>query len=475
MKPRPPHLTASTTELRPVFAHLRDRHEVPGEFPAAALAEAQAAAAAHPTHLLDRTDLPLVTIDPPGSMDLDQALHLARRGPGFRVHYAIADVGAFVEPGGALDDEVRRRGVTHYGPDGHASLHPAVLSEDAASLLPGVTRPAMLWELDLDSHGLLDDVRLQRAMVRSRARFTYAEVQEALARSLAGDMLDLLPLVGTARREVEADRGGINLPMPDQEIVQDGDRYHLVLRRPLPVEEDNAQLSLLTGIAAARVMRSGRVGIQRTLPPADEATVARLRATALALDIPWAPDEDFPTVVRTLDSNDPRHAAFLDEATVAFRGSGYKAYDGSRPPDVEHAGIAADYAHVTAPLRRLVDRWGLEICHALSNGREVPEWARHSLYDLPDLMATATTRASRYERAAVDVVEAALLRGHATREFEATVIDLSPKGTHATVMIPEPAVRAGLEADDLALAQRIRVRVVDTDVPAGRITLERAG
>src|SRR6478735_6192482 len=128
--------------------------EVPAGFPAAALAEAEAAAGGAPggaggaASRADLRDVPFLTIDPPGSMDLDQALCLERasaddgEGAAFVVHYAIADVGAFVVPGGALDAEVHERGTTLYAPDGRTPLHPAVLSEGAASLLPGEERPA---------------------------------------------------------------------------------------------------------------------------------------------------------------------------------------------------------------------------------------------------------------------------------------------------------------------------------------------
>ena len=94
-----------------------------------------------------------MTIDPPGSLDLDQAIHVERRGDGHRVSYAIADVGSFVEPGSALDAEAHARAVTVYAPDAKAPLHPVVLSEGAASLLPGQWRPAALWTIDLDSGG----------------------------------------------------------------------------------------------------------------------------------------------------------------------------------------------------------------------------------------------------------------------------------------------------------------------------------
>src|SRR4051794_41637369 len=113
--------------LRDGFEAIRREAGVPDAFPADVQAEAAAAAARSAG--LPRVDLPLVTIDPPGSRDLDQALHIERRGDGHRVYYAIADVAAFVAPAGAIDRESHERGVTVYAPDRQAPLHPPVLSE----------------------------------------------------------------------------------------------------------------------------------------------------------------------------------------------------------------------------------------------------------------------------------------------------------------------------------------------------------
>ena len=91
-------------------------------------------AASRTAGLGERVDVPFATIDPPGSRDLDQAMHIERSGEGHRVRYAIADVGAFVTPGAMLDGETHARGVTVYAPDRNTPLHPLVLSEGAASL-----------------------------------------------------------------------------------------------------------------------------------------------------------------------------------------------------------------------------------------------------------------------------------------------------------------------------------------------------
>ena len=183
----------------------------------------------------------------------------------------------------------------------------------------------------------------------------------------------------------EAERGGISLPMPAQEVdVVDG-RWRLEFREMLPVESWNAQISLLTGFAAAAIMIEGKVGILRTLPPAPEHAVKRLRRTARALGIDWPQDQGHPEFIRSLDPANPAEAAMVVACTTLLRGAGYAAFDGELPDQLEHAALASPYAHVTAPLRRLVDRYGLEACAALCAGgagaavgaRPAPRPARH--------------------------------------------------------------------------------------------------
>src|SRR6478736_7687392 len=165
---------------------------VTAAFPPEVTAAAEAAAAAPRLPELDRTDLPFVTIDPEGSRDLDQALHIERSDGGYVVHYAIADVAAFVRPGDPVDVEANRRGETLYGADTKIPLHPPVLSEDAASLLPGQVRPALLWTIHVDDTGEGTEVEVERARVRSTAKLDYATVQQAIDDGTADETLRLL-------------------------------------------------------------------------------------------------------------------------------------------------------------------------------------------------------------------------------------------------------------------------------------------
>ena len=434
-------------------------------FPAEAEAEAAAAARSPQLPELDRTDLPFVTIDPDGARDLDQAVHLERRGTGYRVWYAIADVAAFVRPGGAVDEEAHRRGETLYGVGGKVPLHPPQLSEGACSLLPDGPRPAVLWQVDLDAAGERTAVHVERALVRSRAQLSYAQVQAALDAGTAAPEFDLLREVGELRLAREQDRGGVSLPLPDQEVELAGGRLHLAFRSPLPVETWNAQVSLLTGTSAAWLMLEGAVGVLRTLPPPDPRDVARLRRVAAALRVAWPEAVTYPDFIRMLDPARADHAAVLTASASLLRGSGYAAFTGSVPEHHEHAALATSYSHVTAPLRRLVDRYGGEVCLALCAGRPVPEWVTERLAGLPATMRTTGAKAGQYDRGVLDLVEAVLLRDRVGEEFSAMVVDVDDRDPRrGQVMLRDPAVAARVEGPaPLPLGTDVVVRLVAAD------------
>jgi exoribonuclease R len=467
MPQRRSHIAPSAveSELAAALAALRDDLDAPTEFSPEALAEAEAAAA--PVPELDLRDVPFVTLDPLGARDLDQAMHLARSGTGFEVRYAIADVPSFVTPGGAVDAAARRRGQTLYAADGSIPLHPRVLSEDRASLLPGQDRPALVWTFDLDDAGSVSEFRLERALIRSRAQLDYVSAQESLDRREESP-LALLPEIGGLRQRLEAERGGASLNLPDSEVVQREDgTYGIDRQHPLPLEDWNAQLSLMTGMAAASLMLDAKVGVLRTMPKPDEKAFTAFRLQTHTLGRPWK-DGDYGEYLRSLDREDPLTQPVLEAAASLFRGAGYVTFDGSVPADIEQAAIAAPYAHATAPLRRLVDRWALAICLAVSRGEEVPSWTRESLEQLPTLMQESGQRASRLNADTVNRVEAALLMPLVGSTVDATIIEVREE--RATIQIADPAVTAsaplpsGSKPGDAA-----PFRLVHVDIAKGEV------
>lgn len=452
---------------------LRRDAELREDFPDDVLREAERVFPA-PVEL-DLTDVPFVTLDPLGSRDLDQAFHLARRGSGFVLRYAIADVPGYVEPGGALDREARLRGQTLYLPDGNIPLHPRILSEDRVSLLPGEERTAYVWEMTLDSSGECVSAHLERALIRSRHAYDYVGVDRRIRAGDTPDGCELLETIGRLRIEREAARGGASLTMPDEEIVKTAEGYDIRLRHPLDVEEWNAQLSLLTGMVAGRCMFEAGVGILRTMPAPGEGALHEFRERVRMLGAPWQEGISYGEYLRGLDRSAPFAAAVLQAATSLFRGASYTVLDGSTEASQEHpsplhqAALASPYAHVTAPLRRLVDRWGLVVSEALISGREVPEWVLVSLPELPNLMQSSNSRASQLRNAALDRVEAALLGNHVGTKRNAVVLDTT--ATRARIQITSPPVTANLASSELHPGEHIQVVVDSADIGSGEIVL----
>ncbi|RII17016.1 Ribonuclease R [Streptomyces sp. YIM 130001] len=466
------HVTGAAQEpLGAALRELRAGLELPDAFPPDVVEEAKTAAAAPRLPDEDATDIPFFTIDPPGSMDLDQAMFLERTDTGYRVRYAIADVAAYVTPGGRLDTEAHARVVTLYCPDGRIPLHPPALSEGAASLLPDETRPAVLWTIDLDPEGHRTATDARRALVRSRARLDYDTVQRTIDARTAEEPLALLEEIGRHRERIETERGGISLNVPEQEIETVDGGFRLAYRAPVPAEGWNAQISLLTGMAAADLMLQAGTGVLRTLPAAPDGAVGRLRRSARALGVDWPHHVSYAEVVRSLDPTVGRNAAFLQECTTLLRGAGYTAFTGGDIPEPHlHAAVAAPYAHCTAPLRRLVDRYALEICLAAAAGEQPPVWVLEALDALPDEMADGTRRAGAVERASIDLIEAALLENRVGEIFDAYVIEVRdgerPVGT---VHLEEPAVVGRVEGGTapLPLGERLRVRLTQAGPAAG--------
>ncbi|HKT41320.1 MAG TPA: RNB domain-containing ribonuclease [Rhodanobacteraceae bacterium] len=456
------------------LAAIRAKMHLPDAFPSEVEAAARDAAASVTLPGLDRTDIPLVTIDPPGSMDLDQAMYIERNGGGWRVYYAIADVASFVAPGGAIDLEANRRGETLYGIGHTIPLHPTVLSEGAASLLPEQLRPALLWTIDLDAGGASTDAKVERARVKSRRQCDYDSVQASIDAGTADPMWGLLKQVGELRRQRAQKLGAVTLPLPEQEATQVDGRWTLAYRARHPVEDWNEQISLLTGMAAAGIMLKGKIGILRTLPRPDPEAIAHLRETAANLKLAWPPDHAYPAFIDALDPADPAQVAMLVACTRVLRGAGYTSFRGTAPAQPMQSALAAEYTHATAPLRRLVDRYAGEICVALCAGQAPPDWALTELDALPDTMRMADRTAGDFEHATIDLLEAVVLAPRVGDSFPAIVTNLEDGDARTgTVMIHDPAIETRVHAgSDLPLGQQVSVKLLEADPATRRIHFE---
>jgi len=326
--------------------------------------------------LEDRSDVPFVTVDGPGTRDLDQALFVEAREGGYSVQYAIADASYFAPAGTPLFDEALRRGASYYLPGQSVPMLPRALSEDLVSLGPGVPRRAMVFDMTLDAQGVCTRTEIVRARVQSRHKLTFADVAAAqvggdgpvsdpavaaslLAMKAVGavrtQLADARGVVPYHRKEVRVKlRRGEDAGLTAVEVVRNG------------VEADNAQLSLLCNAQGAEVLRTlGKEHAQpiyKIHPPpghqALEALEARLDAVAAAHglgDDPWRWRRDSSPLadyVRNLP-DDPSMARLVDairrQTIMVNVRSAFAEHPG------RHHGVGADvYGRFSAPMREVV-------------------------------------------------------------------------------------------------------------------------
>ena len=470
------------------FGRVRAELEIRSAFPDDVLAEATRVAAERTpvasTERADHTDLPFVTVDPPGSRDLDQAVHVQRDGDGYRLRYAIADVGFWVDRGGAVEREAWLRGVTFYAPDHREPLYPPVLSQGAGSLLPDQTRPAVLFDLALDARAEVRHWSVGRAIVRSRAQLTYAELlrhgRQPAAPSDGGapwkETLALLAEIGPKRAARELERGGVTLPLREQHVQRHAAEalgYALVYEEPNEAEAWNAQVSLLTGHVAATLMLEANVGLLRTMPAFAPRDVDKFRRIALTLGFAWPEGRTYAEFMHGLRPDQPRIDVLVRQAQRVMRGADYVAFDGAPPAQPLHGALAFTYAHVTAPLRRLADRYVLDLLVTLASGSRPTEAEVATLRALAPVMHAAGRRERSLERQVIDVAEAWTLRDRVGDVLGGVVVDLQ-RG-EAEVQLEEPPVRAVLAvaADRIpALGARITTRLAELDVETGHVRLD---
>lgn len=393
----------------------------------------------------DLLHLPLVTIDPAGSRDLDQAVLIEQRGTGFTVHYAIADVAAFVHPGSVVEQQSLQRGQTIYLPDSPARLHPEELSEDLASLLKDEIRPAVVWTIDLDARGEVEKAHVRRALVQSRARLDYEQAQKDAENNQLHASISLLPEVGRLRQESALRRDAINLSIPSQRVVKVSndaaeEHYEIVIEPRHPIMDYNSEISLLTGMVAGEMMVKAGHGLLRTLAPATEESEHAFRLEAQALGFDIAPDQPIGEFLQGVDPNTPKGMAVQREAQKLLRGSGYVNISTEEP--VVHAGVGGYYAHVTAPLRRLVDRFATEHCLAIASNQPVPAWVTEVEEQVMDTMKHSSVLAGQVDNACLDLTEATVLKFWEGQNFHAVVIASEAAKNTSRIFVHRPPVLA---------------------------------
>ena len=352
---------------------------------------------------------------------------------------------------------------TSYLPDGKASLYPPVLCEKAASLLPDGPRPAVVFTVRVAPDGAVKLDGAERALIRSRAKLAYDAVQPG---QLPAPFADLAARIAAA----EERRGAARVDPPEQEVERGPDgKFALTLRPQLKSEQSNAAMSLACNLAIADALLAAKTGLFRVMAAPDARAIARLRYTARAFGLDWSDAQALSDYEKQLDPTDPRAAAFMLAIRRAGNGASYEPYRQGVIP--WHAAMAATYAHGTAPLRRLADRYVVRAALAVANGQPVPVAVTEAFARLPQVMARADARDNQIARAVIDLAEAAILAGREGETFDAVVTDIGENG--ARIQLCDAPVVARTTAHNVQPGARIRVRLLGADTEKRMLQFER--
>ncbi len=441
-----------------VMHRLAAHHGVSVAFPAAVEAEVAAWEAApdlDDPELVDLEEIPFVTIDGEGSRDLDQAVHCAQQENGHRVLYALADAAHYVPPGSALFEEALVRGASYYRPGLSVPMLPRALSEGLVSLNPHVPRRAVLFDLRLDHEGVCVHAEAYRARIRSRAKLDWARVQalyddeRSVGDAAIDESLRALRDVGRRRVRLAEARGVLRYRRTELDLTLDGAGFVVRESPRLDVERYNEQLSLLTNVEGAKLLRDAGMrhveGIYRVHPAPDAlryasfATLLAHLATAHELDPArwtWSPEGD-ESLAEFLDrlpteGREGRVARAVHRQAILLNSRSLFTTEPDR-----HFGVGAEvYARFSSPMREIV---GVFLHHELlerlrARGDRDDALRRRVVAAANHAKQTQRAIDDESRRAAIDtIVEAAPPEG-----FDGTVMGFDAKKVH--VVLDEPPV-----------------------------------
>lgn len=436
----------SSDDPRSISLITMREQDIPYEFPDKVV---EAAKAAKPVSLGKRTDLrdvPLVTIDGDDARDFDDAVWARadddpKNQGGWRILVAIADVAHYVKPGSDLDREAYKRGNSVYFPDRVSPMLPEALSADLCSLRPNVERACMAVEMIIDKDGKKREHRFMRGLMRSAARLTYEQVQQArdtgLSLDLPEESLDGLYGAFQALEGARAKRGALDLDLPELKIKLDdsGEITSIDPRERLDSHRLIEEFMVLANVAAAETLEEKRaLCMYRAHEEPDPQKVDALRENLQSLDIPLAKGQvltanEFNKILARV--KDTAHERMVNQ--LVLRCQSQAVYS---PENPGHFGLALRrYAHFTSPIRRysdlLVHR---SLIGALSLGKDgLPPEAEAEFEEWGEHISMTERRAVVAERNAIDRYSARFLRDRVGARFEGRIAGVTRFGLFVTL------------------------------------------
>jgi len=453
---------------------------------------------------IDLRAMALVTIDGADARDFDDAVYAERDGRGWRLVVAIADVSHYVRPGDALDGEARRRGTSVYFPDRVLPMLPEALSNGLCSLNPAVERLCMVCDMRIDEHGDVTSSRFYRALMQSRQRLIYEDVQAAhdgdrmAGRAVAAVGSELERLYGLYRALAAARtrRGALDLDLPESkiELGSDGHVARIGLRQRTDAHRLIEECMIAANVQAAHYLRRHHLPalFRVHAGPAEEKFEAlRLMLQSLGVRIADAArsrTREFNAALESLRQR-PDYPVL---ATAVLRSMAQAVY---QPENIGHFGLALScYAHFTSPIRRypdlLVHRG---IGHILDRRRPAAfDYTVPAMGDLGLSTSAQERRADEATRMAAARYKSLYAAEHIGEEFDGvisgvtgfglfvTLIDLGIDGLlHVSALgrdyytLQPGGIRlsGSRTKHSLGLGDTLRVRIARVGVDDGRVDL----
>jgi ribonuclease R len=441
------------------------RFDLPVEFPADALREAQAFGdqvdQREAASRIDLRELPLVTIDGEDARDFDDAVYAEPHPEGYRLIVAIADVSYYVRPGTALDAAAVARGTSVYFPTRVVPMLPTALSDHLCSIAPRVDRLCFAADMIVSRQGALKSARFYPAVMRSAARLTYTLAQAALldgkreAREELGAALveRLLVMVDVYRalHRARTRRGALDFDATEAEFeIDDAERVRAVeLRARNDAHRLIEEFMILANVAVAReLLRTRTPTLYRVHGQPEEQKLDRLLATLTALGIEaqipktLAP-RDLQALTRRLGQSAER--PFVESLIV--RSLPQALY---QPTNIGHFGLAlGEYAHFTSPIRRYPDLIVHRTLKALVAARDGSgtRYETAELGRLGDSTSKLEKRADEADRYVSTFLKCSYLRERTGQTFQGLITTVVEFGCF--VQILEVGVDGLLHIDNL--------------------------
>ncbi|HSW31659.1 MAG TPA: ribonuclease R [Longimicrobiales bacterium] len=416
--------------------------EFPREVTVAAEASAQEGMKDQGADRVDRTDLLVVTVDPADAKDHDDALSVEPLADGrWEVGIHIADVGHFVPEGGPVDEEARSRGTSVYLVDRVIPMLPERLSGDICSLREGVERLAVSAFLTVDAAGAVHAQRFQRTRIRSRRRLSYEQVQEMLdGLATLGDGVDeaLRTLDDLARglRRRRAERGALDLDLPEARVLLDADGIPLDIQRVVRLEAHRLieDWMIAANEAVARACEArGLPALYRVHEPPVRERTEELREflSTMGLKLPGRKTLKPADLQHLLDRVRGRPEEHL-VSTVTLRSLQRARYDAE---NLGHFGLASTaYLHFTSPIRRYPDLVvHREVTRTLVLGAPPRERDPDELESVADQASAREQAAAEAERDSVALKKVEFMERHLGHEFDGRISGVAAFGFFVTL------------------------------------------